>query len=510
MNPLPNRRRRWPGDAPRAPLRRGLLVPAIAAWFVSAAAAAADDRPNILVLMADNWAYPHASAYGTRVVHTPTFDRVARQGLLLHNTFCLAPSCAPARAAFLTGRTIHQLDEAASLQGLFPARFPVVTDALEAAGYTVGHSGKGWAPGNWQASGRSRNPAGPQFASAEAFFQQAPRDRPFFFWHSDRNPHIPWEDGASQKAAMRAGDVQVPAYLPNVPTVRENILDYYCEVQLFDRRCGEILEALRADGRLDNTLVIVTGDNGWQMPHGLAHIYDAGTRVPLAVMWPGRIKPGGVSHEFVNFDDFAPTFLAAAALEPLPKTTGRSLLPLWLGSKSWQPRDAVFLERERHANVRRGDRSYPVRAIRTADFLYVRNFEPDLWPAGDPQLWYSVGDFGDVDFTLTKQFLLQHRDDPDVRPYFEMNFGKRPAEELYDLAKDPDQTRNVAADPAYADALAALARRVNSWMRQSGDPRADNPHDDRWDRYPYFGVRKQPPPAAPIAAGLPPLKDPPD
>lgn len=446
-------------------------------------------RPNIVILMADNWAWPHAGACGDRAVKTPTFDRLAREGMLFRNAFCLAPSCAPARAAFLTGQTIHRLEDAANLHGRFSARFPVFTEALERADYFVGYSGKGWGPGNVKESGRTRNPAGTKFDNVAAFLNERPEDKPFCYWFSSRHPHIPWQDGAEQKGAMKLEDVCVPAYLPDDPVVRDNIRDYLCEVQLFDQECAALLAELGEKQQLDNTLIVMTGDNGWQMPHGLAHVYDAGTRIPLAISWPGQIAGGKISEAFVNFDDFAPTFLDLAGLKPFAECTGRSLLPILKSQPEPSERDAVFLSRERHANVRRGDRSYPVRAIRTREFLYVRNFEPDLWPAGDPDVYFAVGDFGDVDFTFTKQHLLEHRDRPDRKRFFEINFGKRPAEELYDLGVDPDQTVNVATDQFYAGVKASLAKRLTEWMRRTSDPRADNPHDDRWDKAPYFGGR---------------------
>ncbi len=125
-------------------------------------------------------------------------------------------------------------------------------------------------------------------------------------------------------------------------------------------------------------------------------------------------------------------------------TTGVSFLDLLLGQPDAVERDCIFLERERHANVREGNLSYPVRAIRTRDFLYIRNLRPDRWPAGDPQIWFAVGDFGDVDDTPAKQQIIQHPTDPKIKPFFDLCFAKRPPEELYDLRRDADQLNNVA------------------------------------------------------------------
>ena len=140
----------------------------------------------------------------------------------------------------------------------------------------------------------------------------------------------------------------------------------------------------------------------------------------------------------------------------------------------------------RHANVRRGDLSYPVRAIRTRDHLYVRNFRPDRWPAGDPELYFSVGAFGDIDGGPTKSLILEKRTDAKMEAFVRLATAKRPAEELYDLQRDPDQVENVAGKAAYRDVQQRLRSQLTEWLRRTEDPRA-TVDDDRWDRFPYYG-----------------------
>jgi arylsulfatase A-like enzyme len=179
--------------------------------------------------------------------------------------------------------------------------------------------------------------------------------------------------------------------------------------------------------------------------------------------------------------------LESAGLTPLDIMTGRSLLPL-LRRQSQPGRDRVFIERERHANVRRGDLSYPVRAIRTNDYLYIRNFRPDRWPAGDPEQYFAVGPFGDIDGGPTKSLLLDRRTDPAFASLFQLATAKRPAEELYDLRRDPQQLVNVAGQAAHRDAQQRLRLELERWLRETRDPRA-TVDDDRWDRFPYYGQR---------------------
>jgi arylsulfatase A-like enzyme len=266
--------------------------------------------------------------------------------------------------------------------------------------------------------------------------------------------------------------------------VRRDLADYFFEVQRFDRELGEIVERLRSIGELDNTLVVVTADNGMPFPRAKANVYDAGARVPLVMRWPGRAK-ALVSDAFINLSDLAPTFLEAAGLIPPDSMSGRSLLPLASGGRP-EGRDHVFLERERHAHVRSGNRSYPVRAVRTNDWLYIRNMRPDRWPAGDPEMVFSVGPYGDIDGGPSKTQMLDRRNDPAISRAFALATAKRPAEELYDLRADPNQLNNVAADPGRSALKAQLRRTLDDWMRTTGDPRATT-DDDRSDRYPYYG-----------------------
>jgi len=445
---------------------------------------APDPRPNLLLCVADDWSWPHAGAYGDPVVRTPAFDRVAREGVLFTHAFSAAPSCTPSRAAILTGRAPHQLETGANLYGPLPAKFPVYPDLLEASGYVVGFSGKGWGPGDFEAGGRARNPAGPRFRSFEDFLQTVPPDKPFCFWFGSADPHRPYDKGAGAAAGLKAEAVRVPPYLPDVPEVRADILDYYSEVERFDRDVAAVLARLEATGRASNTLVMITGDNGWPFPRGKANLYDAGTRQPLAIRWPARVAPGRTVSAFVNLADVAPTFLEAAGLKPPREMSARSLLALLLG-KAQRGRDAVFLERERHANVRRGHLGYPARAVRTERYLYIRNLAPERWPAGDPELWHSVGPFGDCDGSPTKDFILAHRAEAQWGRFFELAFAKRPAEELYDLKTDPDQVVNVAGRPEYASELKKLRARLERWQRDTRDPRLRG--EDAFDRYPYSG-----------------------
>jgi N-sulfoglucosamine sulfohydrolase len=450
-------------------------------------ASAADSRPNILLCIADDASWHHFGANGDKVVRTPNFDRVAREGVNFRNAFCSSPSCTPSRGALLTGQHFWRLQEGANLWSRWPTNFAVYPDLLAKAGYHVGLKGKGWGPGDFNFYGHSHNPAGPPVKDFGTFLTNKPAGKPFCFWFGSTDPHRLYERGTGVKAGLKIEDVLVPPYLPDAPEVRSDILDYYFEIERFDRDMGAMLKLLEDRGDLDNTLVVITSDNGWPFPRGKATCYDAGTRMPLAVRWAAKMKGGRVVDDFVSHTDLAPTFLEAAGLKAPSEMTGRSLVPLLTSGRSGlveASRDKVFFGRERHASVRAGNVGYPTRGIRTADFLYLRNFEPERWPAGDPPIYGDVDQHLDIAGSPSKQAVVEHGDDSARRRLFALAFGKRLSEELYDLKTDPWQTNNVAGTARYADAQKKLRTQLERSLREARDPRVLGKGDE-FDRYHY-------------------------
>jgi uncharacterized sulfatase len=218
--------------------------------------------------------------------------------------------------------------------------------------------------------------------------------------------------------------------------------------------------------------------------------------MPLAVRWPARVPAGRTVDDLVNLTDLAPTFLEAAGLGPLPEMTGRSLMPLLLSTQSGQidpGRTQVVLGRERHANVRAGNVGYPIRALRTQRHLYLRNYEPDRWPSGDPPLYGDVDEHRSIDGSPSKQAVIEHDGSPQAKQLFELAFGKRPAEELYDLSRDPWQLTNLANDPAHAADRTRLRAQLEAYLIQTKDPRSAG-QGGLFDQYHYVTT---PPPSRP-------------
>jgi arylsulfatase A-like enzyme len=455
-------------------------------------------RPNILFIIFDDWNCTHAGAYGCDWVKTPNFDRVAREGVLFRNAFTSNPKCSPCRTSILTGRNSWQLKEGVSHWGNFPSGFETYPDMLERAGYAVGYTGKGWAPGDFKASGRTRNPAGPAFdkltqeviASGIAkndysgnfgeFLKQRDKDKPFCFWMGFQEPHRAYELGSGVRLGKKLEDVKVPAYLPDNRFVRSDLLDYAVEVEWADKQVGRALKLLEDSGELDQTLVIVTSDQGMPFPYVKGQIHEDAFRLPLAMRWPVVIKPGRVVEDFVNVRDLAPTYLELAGLKPHPQMTGKSLVNLLRSKKSgWIENRAVMLVgKERHDLGRPHDQGYPVRALRTKEFLYVHNFHPERWPVGNPE-----ANFPNCDDGPTKEVvkLLGGY-------YYELCFGKRLPDELYNIQRDPECVNNLANDLFYEQTLAKLRSDMMRLIKREQDPRALGTAEVI-ESYPYLGNR---------------------
>lgn len=251
---------------------------------------------------------------------------------------------------------------------------------------------------------------------------------------------------------------------------------------------AEALKILRASGQDKNTVVILCGDNGWMMPRGLGNLYDFGTRVPLIISWPGHFENDVIVDDLISLNDIAPTVLEIAGIEIPQDYTAFSLVDILKDNSEVAEshlREFICYGRERHALCRQGGLGYPGRAIRTRDFLYIHNITPERWPAGDPPL------FGDIDLHMlqdkspTKEFMMEHKDDPLCELLYKQAFLKRPAEELFDLKADPYQMNNLADDDAYTKIKTSLKAELAAYLIKTGDPRALG-MPVFWDRQPYY------------------------
>ncbi|WP_295727764.1 sulfatase [uncultured Muribaculum sp.] len=447
-------------------------------------------RPNILICMADDAA--HMGAYGIPWVSTPAFDSVARQGLLFRNAFTCNSKSAPSRASFITGRNSWQLREAANHWCEFPRDIMSFPEALEHDGYFTGYTGKGWGPGiavdslgnDRYLTGRPYNdikcvPPTRQInaidysANFGAFLRDWDGETPFCFWYGAREPHRKYEYGSGLRAGKSVSDIDsVPSYWPDNDTVRTDMLDYAYEIEYFDRHLGSILSQLDSIGQLDNTIVLVTSDNGMPFPRCKGQEYYQASRLPMAMMWrDGLANPGREVRELIGHIDVVPTLMEIIGMDPekagMLSVTGRSFTDIIADSTDRTvDRGYMMLGKERHDVGRPDDQGYPIRGIVRDGYLFVRNYEPARWPSGNPSTGYM-----DTDGSPTKTAIIKARLDSTTRRLWDLSMGKRPQVELYDIVHDPECVRNLADEPAMKGVIERLEREMTARLTEQGDPR---------------------------------------
>lgn len=468
-----------------------------------------------------------------QVVKTPNIDRIAREGVLFRRAFVNAPSCTPSRSSLLSGRYFFNTGRGAILHTAeWAPAIPSYPLLLRDAGYHIGETYKVWSPGTpvdapfgagkygYEKAGNLPNDFSENVtkmmgeglsleaarekifdqvrANFDAFLADRKPGQPWHYWFGPTTTHRRWIKGSGKKLwGIEPGAIKgkLPPFLPDVPEVREDVADYLGEVQAWDAYIGLLLKKLEASGELDNTLIVVSGDHGMPgVTNGKCNLYDFGVGVALTARLPKGMaseagsKGGRVVDDLISLPDLAPTFLEAAGVALPAGMNARSFLDVLRSGKNGQvdaSRNWVISGRERHvAFANENNLPYPQRALRTGGFLYVRNFAPERWPLGIPVAVTATSApsqnelesntyaaFADMDASPTKAWLTLHRNDAQWKRFYDTAFARRPAEELYDLIKDPYQTRNVAADPAYAKDRAKLSAQLMKILTEAGDPR---------------------------------------
>ncbi len=537
--------------SPLLPRRILALLLCAVASVVTARAAA--ERLNLLFVFADDWGR-YASCYRgldgrptiNDVIATPHIDRVAREGVVFRHAFVNAPSCTPCRSSLLSGRYFFQTGRGAILNGaVWDETIPSFPLLLRDAGYHIGKSFKVWSPGTpadapfggqryaYEKAGRTCNNfseeatamvgLGATIAAArekilaevranfDAFLAARPPGQPWHYFFGPTTTHRTWVKGSGQKLWGLDPDSlrgKLPSFLPDVPEVREDVADYLGECLAVDAYIGVLVERVAALGELERTVIVLSGDHGMPgVTSGKCNLYDHGIAVPLVIRWPGT-KPGRIVDDLVRLPDLMPTFLELGGV-PVPENLyGRSLTPLIKSDRSGlidPTRDWIIAGRERHVGgAREGHLPYPMRCLRTPDFLYIRNFAPERWPMGTPsEAAQPTPDlaridtdtraaYADMDASPTKTWLVAHQRETQWQWHVDLAFAKRPTEELYDLRHDPDQVKNLATDPAFATKKRELADRLLTRLRDAQDPRVVG-DGGTFDRSPFSDAEPAPP-----------------
>lgn len=499
------------------------------------------ELPNILFAISDDQSFAHTSFAGSKIVTTPAFDRVAREGIYFTNCIAGSPGCAPSRSSIVTGRHHWQNEQSGQHASSWMKKYIPFVDLLDNNGYATGMTGKGVAPFQYardekDSLWRTENAAGKTYNSIRYkegtpederpaefignvnyfenfryFMENVRGDKPFFFWYGAQEPHRAYEQDSWKRTDKKLNDVEVPGFLPDNETVRGDLLDYAVEIDWFDLHLQRMLEYLEKTGELENTIVMVTSDNGLSFPRAKANCYEYGIHEPFAVRYPKAFPGGRIVDDLIGFADLAPTILEITGTSPegmLP-ISGKSFLHILKSKKNGvvdESKKYVFAGRERHSSSRYMNWGYPQRAIRSHDYLLIWNIKPERWPAGAPQrikpgtkdellpmygideegVHHSDWAFTDIDAAPSKSVIIENWQDEKMKIYFDWAHTKRAEFELFDIKKDPYNLTNLAGDSEFAAIEKELKEALMAELIKTEDPRvvgADKEVFDSYERY---------------------------
>ncbi len=441
-----------------------------------------DDRPNIILVIADDLSWNDLGCYGHPSISTPHIDQLAEQGMLFNRAFLTASSCSPSRASIITGKFPHQTD-AEQLHWPLPADQITFVEKLRDAGYWAAQSGK-WHLGDavedrfdttMQVSvdGFQVSKDGTMTMSTNAsgcedwigLLNARPRNQPFFLWLAAVDPHRDYREGIIENPHT-VEEVVVPPYLPDTRSVRQDLALYYDEVSRLDSFVGLLTRELDKEGLAENTLILFISDNGRPFPRDKTTLYDGGIKTPWIVRWPRQVRPGSSSGSMVSAIDIAPTFLYVAGVDKYGDFEGVSFMDVLRDPES-VVRTSIFAEDHWH------DYEDYSRAIRTERYKYIRNFYYDLpnTPSADA--------LRSPTFRAMQELEAQDKLPVAQRACF---LVPRPEKELYDLLMDPFEIENLVADRRHRDLLATLRDEMQQMRRRTNDRLPDKRTPDEFDR----------------------------
>ncbi|MGD9555437.1 MAG: sulfatase [Mangrovibacterium sp.] len=507
-------------------------------------------RTNILFAISDDQSFAHTGFGGCSFVKTPAFDQVAKEGVYFTNCYAGSPGCAPSRSSIVTGRYPWQNEQSGQHASSWMKKYVPFVDLLEANGYYTGKTGKGVAPFQYARSEvdslwRKTDAAGIDrshilyrkgskederfakgigavnyFENFKYFINHRPEGKPFFFWYGATEPHRDYEKDSWKRNGKRQEDAHVPGFLPKDGIIRGDLLDYAVEIEWFDLHLQRMLDYLKSIGELENTIVIVTADNGMPFPRAKANCFEYGVHVPLAVRYPAKFPGGRIVDDPVSFVDLAPTILelAETSEKGMLPISGKSMTQILQSNRQGtvdRERKYIYAGRERHSSSRYKNWGYPQRAIRSEEYLLIWNQRPERWPAGAPQrikpettdellpmygidengIHHSDWAFTDIDGSPSKSFIVENYRDKAIEPYFRWATGQRPEYELYRITEDPFCLNNLAGKNKYKTIESELKQALLNELTKTNDPRVTGPDPEVFDSYlRYSPLREFPKP----------------
>jgi N-sulfoglucosamine sulfohydrolase len=419
--------------------------------FLSAA-----EQPNIVVYISDDHSQFDSQAYGSTEVRTPNMAKLAEDGLKFTHAFVASPACGPSRTALLTGLWSARNGAEANHKAKRP-EVPSLPSVLRGIGYEVVVIGK-VAHGNWAQFYDFDAVIGPPVGISDTndvanFLNQRTSQKPLCLFVGTRHPHVPWSESPTYDPAH----VQIPPTHVDTAATRAERAKYLTDITHSDTLLGEV-RTLAKDKIPGDTLFIYTADHGSQWPFAKWNLYDAGIRIPLLITWPGRLKPSTSTDAMVCWPDLLPTFIELGGGKLPDDIDGQSFAGILHGTTT-KHRDQIFATHSGDGDFN----VYPVRSVRTRDWKYIRNLNPEF--QHHSHISRSTGPSG---LAYWHTWLSAAESNPTAAATVK-RFTTRPAEELYDLSADPNELHNLAADPKQADRRAKMSADLDVWMQQQGD-----------------------------------------
>lgn len=405
------------------------------------------DLPNIVFLLSDDQSQPDLGCCGNQAVRTPNLDRLAEEGMRFNRAYVTSSSCSPSRGSVMTGRSPH----ATGSSRLHIWTMPEVSNLLsllKEQGYHIG----GYRKLHQDNYKSEFDFFGDEEEPLESFFEKRPENKPFYLWFGSNDPHRPYEEGIINQPHDPA-KVQVPDFLPDTPEVRKDLALYYDYLTRFDNDCGKLLELLDKHGLSENTMVVMSSDNGMAFPRAKATVYEAGVKVPLLIKWPGQIKEGVVSEELVSLMDLTATWLDMAGISIPEKVEGQSLLPLFTGG-DYRPREHIFVGRNWHDNWA------PARAAIGKRYKLIQNYR------------LNTGYLASLDILQSHSYksiqkLKNQGSLKDPLTWYENT--TTPQQEFYDLKDDPGEWNNKSGNESMKSKIKELETALSDWMNSTHD-----------------------------------------
>jgi N-sulfoglucosamine sulfohydrolase len=411
------------------------------------------DRPNVLLVIADDCTYRDLGVYGGQA-KTPHLEQLAREGMTFTRCFQAAPMCSPTRHCLYTG--LYPVKS-----GAYPNHtiaydwVKSIAHYLQSAGYRTCLSGKTHIQPRsvFPFDYSSRGDADPQDFAA-TLRRAAATKTPFLFIAASNEPHAPWNKGDA--SAYPPASLELPPVLVDAPDTRAAFSKYLAEITCFDAQVGEFLAVLDEHGQRESTIVIVLSEQGNSFPFAKWTCYDAGLGSGCIVRWPGKVRPGSRSDALVEYVDIVPTILDAAGVPAPDVLDGRSFLPVLSGAAVTHKTHVYGLQTTR--GIINGSDHFGIRSVRDARYRYIRNLAPEA----------TFRNFATGEATFKTWERMAAAGDPHALRLVH-DYQHRPAEELYDCEADPWNRTNLIGEESLAAVREELRGRLDAWMKQQGD-----------------------------------------